>query len=115
MRAVGYTRVSSEEQLEGYSLEAQAEAIRQLCANLGGRWRASMRSGADPQKRLRPEFQTMIRAGETGAFDVIVVHKLDRFSRSLLDVLLYLNRLHKATWPSSARQRILTSQRHSAS
>jgi site-specific DNA recombinase len=35
----------------------------------------------------------MIADAEKGLFDVILVHKLDRFSRSLLDVLTYLDRL----------------------
>lgn len=37
----------------------------------------------------------MIQDAESGHFDVIAVHKLDRFSRSLIDVMTYLNQLDK--------------------
>jgi DNA invertase Pin-like site-specific DNA recombinase len=35
--------------------------------------------------QTRPIFQQMIDDAKAGQFDVIAVHKLDRFSRSLLD------------------------------
>ncbi len=97
MRAAVYTRVSSEEQLDGYSLEAQADVVQRLCEfrewQIVARYEERGRSG---RSVFRPQFQTMIADAEEGKFDVIVVHKLDRFSRSLLDVLTYLNRLNKA-------------------
>jgi len=97
MRAAVYTRVSSEEQLDGYSLEAQADVVQRLCEfrewQIVAHYEERGRSG---RSVFRPQFQAMIADAEAGKFDVIVVHKLDRFSRSLLDVLTYLNRLNKA-------------------
>jgi site-specific DNA recombinase len=89
-----YTRVSSEEQLEGYSLSAQAEAGHRFAAQKG--WRVEHlyeERGRSGKNALRPEFQRMIRDAQAGMFDVIVVHKLDRFSRSILDMFTYLTQL----------------------
>ncbi len=94
MRAAIYTRVSSEEQLEGYSLEAQEDVTRHFCAGRG--WQVVClyeERGRSGKTVFRPEFQAMLRDAEAGLFDVLVVHKLDRFSRSLLDMLTYLNKL----------------------
>src|SRR5215212_11024738 len=94
MRAAIYTRVSSEEQLEGHSLSAQAELTRKFATERG--WEVVQvyeEKGCSAKTALRPEFQRMIHAAEAGLFDVVIVHKLDRFSRSLQDVVHYLKHL----------------------
>ncbi|MEO0565469.1 MAG: recombinase family protein, partial [Chloroflexota bacterium] len=96
MRAVIYTRVSSQEQIDGYSLSAQREICTQF-AN-GRAWEVVQiyeEPGRSGKTAHRPVFQRMIADAEMGKFDLILVHKLDRFSRSLLDVLTYLDRLGK--------------------
>ncbi len=93
-RAVLYTRVSSEEQLEGYSLSAQAEAGQRFAEQRG--WELTFvyeERGRSGKNALRPEFQRMIRDAHAGMFDIIIVHKLDRFSRSVLDMFTYLKDL----------------------
>lgn len=93
-RAIVYTRVSSEEQLEGYSLSAQAEAGQRLIEQRGWEFvKVYPERGRSGKTVFRPEFQQMLKDAEAGLFDVIVVHKLDRFSRSLADVLIYLKKL----------------------
>ncbi|MFC1959160.1 recombinase family protein [Chloroflexota bacterium] len=95
-RAAIYTRVSSEEQIDGYSLSAQEVETRRVCELKG--WevgRVYSDPGRSGRTAIRPGFQAMINDAEQGQFDVIVVHKLDRFSRSLLDTLSYLGRLDK--------------------
>lgn len=98
MRAVAYTRVSTEEQTEGYSLAAQTEAIAKFCDLRGytlvGTYSDPGRSGRTTQ---RPDFQRMIADAKSGAFDVIIVHKLDRFSRALKDVILSMAELEKSS------------------
>lgn len=97
MRAAIYSRVSSEEQIDGYSLDAQEHAARQLADLRGWQvWRIYREPGRSGKSALRPEFQQLISDAERGAFDVIIVHKLDRFSRSLVDILTYLQRLDRA-------------------
>jgi site-specific DNA recombinase len=106
-RAVIYTRVSSDDQVEGFSLEAQREACLKLCEDRGyqiiGIYEERGRSGKTVH---RPQFQQMIRDAQAKQFDVLVVHKLDRFSRSLLDVLTWLSRLdeHGVSFVSASEQ-----------
>lgn len=88
MRAALYARVSTEEQTEGYSLDAQVECFRRYCQDHS--WQIVqeyLEPGASARSAERPVFKQMLRGAEAGLFDVLVVHKLDRFSRSLRDTL----------------------------
>jgi site-specific DNA recombinase len=96
MKVAIYTRVSSEEQVDGYSLSAQEEQARRFAEFKGWTVVALYEEpGRSGKSDLRPVFQQMIRDAEAHQFDVILVHKLDRFSRNVLDVLSYLKRLHQ--------------------
>jgi DNA invertase Pin-like site-specific DNA recombinase len=97
MRAVSYIRVSREEQVEGWSLAAQ----RDQCAELAARRSWDMAQvfeepGRSAKTDLRPTFQRMMSQAEARRFDVIIVHKLDRFSRSLANVVRNVARLKEA-------------------
>jgi len=88
MRAALYARVSTEEQTEGYSLDAQVECFRRYCQDHG--WQIVqeyLEPGASARSVERPVFKQMLTDAEAGLFDLLVVHKLDRFSRSLRDTL----------------------------
>ena len=99
-RAALYVRVSTEEQVEGYSLEAQDRAGRLYCDAHGWEiidvYRDEGRSARTDDLARRPAFQQLLADAEAGHFDVIVVHKLDRFSRNLRVTLETLERLQ--TW-----------------
>jgi DNA invertase Pin-like site-specific DNA recombinase len=99
-RAALYVRVSSEEQIEGYSLEAQDRAGRLYCDAHGWQiidvYRDEGRSARTDDLARRPAFQQLLADAGAGHFDVIVVHKLDRFSRNLRVTLETLERLQ--TW-----------------
>src|SRR5215213_2620974 len=96
-RAALYVRVSSEEQVEGYSLEAQVRSGR-LYGDAHG-WeiteiyRDEGKSARTDDLSRRPAFQQLLADAEAKHFDVIVVHKLDRFSRNLRVTLETLERL----------------------
>lgn len=78
-----YSRVSSEEQVNGYSLEAQVNACKAWAAQR--KWKIAEcysdpgHSGKDDN---RPGFQSMIAHAREGHFKAIIFHKLDRFSRN---------------------------------
>lgn len=94
MRAAIYTRVSSEDQLNGHSLEAQARLVAQFC-NIR-EWeivKVYEERGRSGKNIFRPEFQEMLLDAESHKFDVLVVHKLDRFSRSIIDTHTYIKKL----------------------
>ena len=84
MRAAIYARVSSEEQVDCYSLDAQIRACRRYAEDHG--WTVAYefveegRSGRTDDITKRPQFKQMMEDAEQGTFDAIVVHKLDRLS-----------------------------------
>ena len=94
-RAVIYPRVSTEEQAskggeaEGYSLPAQREACTrkatELHAEVVGDY---LDRGESARLADRPGLQAMMkRIREVGDVDYVIVHKLDRLARNLLDQL----------------------------
>ncbi len=98
-RVALYVRVSSEEQVQGYSLDAQTRAIEVWCAQheheIVARYRDEGRSARSDNLDRRPAFKQMLADAEAGRLDVVVVHKLDRFARNLLVALETLQRLER--------------------
>ena len=90
MRVALYTRVSTNEQAEGLSLDAQLRALRLHAAEHGhdvvGEF---VDGGFSATNDKRPAFQRMIAAARNGLLDAILVHKLDRFSRNLEQAVTY--------------------------
>ena len=90
MFIIGYVRVSSEEQVAGYSIEAQIEAIRRWAEAGGHQLRVILvEPGLSAKSDDRPVFQQAIKMVLAGQADTLVVHKFDRFSRNVLDSRLY--------------------------
>lgn len=94
MRAAAYVRVSTEDQTE-YSPDAQLKAIKEFCRRNNYLlpdahvYTEEGKSGRNVTKR--PEFQKMIGAAKSKErpFDLIIVHKFDRFARSREDSVVY--------------------------
>src|SRR6187401_237845 len=93
-----YYRYSSDEQTDGWSIEAQDKACRAFVAARPD-WTINASPYVDEawsgKTVHRPAFQQMLADAKSGQFDILVCHKLDRFSRSLVDVLLTLDELQK--------------------
>jgi site-specific DNA recombinase len=97
VRAANYARVSREDQLEGYSIEAQLEAMRRFCKERDWTIVAEyVEPGFTARTDQRPVFLEVMAACERKEMDVLVTHKLDRAYRSLLDQLNRLSQL--ASW-----------------
>jgi site-specific DNA recombinase len=83
-----YARVSSPNQANGYSLDEQVRICRERCNIMGWKVRYIFKeNGVSGSTTDRPKFQLMLERAKEGAFDVLVFWKLDRFCRSLLDVI----------------------------
>lgn len=99
-KAALYARVSSEEQVEGYSIDAQRRAFKALCDAKGwlpqNEFIDEGKSAHSDNIDNRPAFRKMINDALAGKFDILVVHKLDRFSRHLRTTLEYFDKLQKA-------------------
>ena len=87
IRAVSYSRFSSNNQ-RTESIDAQQRAIYKYIAENKytpvGDYVDEALTGTNTQ---RPGFQRMLEDAQKGLFDVVVVHKMDRFSRDVYDAL----------------------------
>lgn len=86
MKAVGYCRVSTDQQGEsGAGLEAQEQVIRSEAQRRG--WELTLHTdiGSGKSLRRRPQLQVALEQLRDGGAEVLVVAKLDRLSRSMLD------------------------------
>ena len=96
LRAVGYRRVSSQEQTEGHSLDAQTNHIQTFVQSQG--WNLVhlyTDAGISAKKGShRPAFEQMLRDARKGSFDVVVVDKIDRFYRHLSGLLTTLDQFN---------------------
>src|SRR5215207_2647345 len=85
-RAALYVRVSSEEQVAGYSLSAQERAAETHCRHQGWEivtcYRDEGKSARSDDAVKRPGFRQLMADAEARRFDVVIVHKLDRFARN---------------------------------
>lgn len=97
-RVVGYVRVSSEQQIDNYSLDGQRRAIRHHCEYQGHELidicADEGRSAYSDTLAKRPELRRAIDMVLAGGADAIVVDKLDRLARNARvfhDVLHRLN------------------------
>jgi DNA invertase Pin-like site-specific DNA recombinase len=83
--------VSTEEQAEGHSLDAQRRAIEHACQERGWtieRWYADEGVSAHTDDiSKRPAFHQLIQDAQAHRFDAVVVHKLDRWARSVVVAL----------------------------
>ena len=99
MRAVVYARVSDEEQVEGYSIDAQLRAGRSLAQEkqwtLIHEYVDAGKSARSEDLSKRPRFKDMLSAANRREFDVLIVHKLDRFARNLAVTLRSFDELSK--------------------
>jgi len=101
MRAALYARVSSEEQVEGYSIDAQIRAFQTLVEGrrswtIYKEYVEEGKSARTENINKRPVFKEAIADGLDRKYDVLVVHKVDRFSRKLRITLEYFDKLAKA-------------------
>ena len=100
VKAALLARVSREEQVEGYSLDAQARAFREMVEQRDWdtyhEYVEEGRSAHTENVRNRPVFLEAINDALAGRYDVLIVHKIDRFSRKLRITLEYFEKLGKA-------------------
>lgn len=94
-KAAIYVRVSTEEQAkEGFSLLAQEQTLKEYAKTLGYEiYKIYKDEGKSAKDLHRPALQQMLKDAEKHYFSAIIVYKLDRFSRSLKDLILTIEKL----------------------
>ena len=94
-RVAQYARFSSDNQ-RTESIDAQIRAMNQFCRQQHWQVVATYKDEArSATTDNRPQFQQMITDSSKGLFDIVLVHKLDRFSRDRYDSAIYKKRLKK--------------------
>jgi site-specific DNA recombinase len=101
IRAALYTRVSTEDQArEGYSLAVQRDFLTDFARREGwqiyhpsGKNKVYEDDGYSGYSTDRPALSQLLADARAGKFDLILVYKLDRFSRRLRDILNILDEL----------------------
>ncbi|MBP9669818.1 recombinase family protein [Candidatus Woesebacteria bacterium] len=94
---VQYVRVSSEDQISGFSLDAQLDACKKLAKTNNLKIIGTYRDeGQSAREKDRPEFQKMIARCEAEHIDYVLVYHTDRFARNSLDHAIVKDKLRKA-------------------
>ena len=100
LNVVGYVRVSTDEQLDsGAGLEAQRRAIREECARRS--WNlATIHEDAASGRAIagRAGLKAALTALDGHGAAALVVAKLDRLSRSLLDFAALMEQARRSGW-----------------
>lgn len=94
-RVAQYARFSSDNQ-RSESIDAQIRAMNQFCKQ--NHWQVVSTYTDEARSATtdnRPQFQQMITDSSKGLFDIVLVHKLDRFSRDRYDSAIYKKKLKK--------------------
>ena len=87
-RACVYTRVSSDEQVKGYSLEEQERMCKAAIESKGWQYiRTYTDPGISGRTMKRPGLQEMMDAMKRREVQAVVIYKLDRLSRKQRDTM----------------------------
>ncbi|GIN99999.1 integrase [Brevibacillus halotolerans] len=96
-RVAIYVRVSTDEQAkEGFSIPAQRERLRAFCKSQG--WEIIeeyIEEGWSAKDIQRPQMQRLLKDIKKGTLDMVLVYRLDRLTRSVLDLYLLLQMFDK--------------------
>jgi len=90
-----YSRVSTEEQAkEGLSVDAQIDKCESFCKARGWEvFKVYKDAGFSAGSLNRPALELLLRDAEEKKFNIILVYKIDRFSRKLKDLITILENL----------------------
>ncbi|SHF47058.1 site-specific DNA recombinase [Desulforamulus putei DSM 12395] len=91
-----YVRVSTEEQADNFSIPAQLELLRSYCRAMSYEiYDEYVDAGFSGTTSDRPALGRLIDDAKTGKFQVILVYRIDRFFRSVKDLLFVVDYLDK--------------------
>lgn len=100
MRIAPYVRVSTDEQVqEGYSIEAQKDRLLNYCKSQDD-WEIVewyIEEGESAKDLNRPQLKRLLEDSEKGLFDVVLVYRLDRLTRSVMDLYKLLELFEKSS------------------
>jgi site-specific DNA recombinase len=96
---VGYVRVSDESQVDGHSLDAQRDEVARWCERSGyelvGFYSDEGKSAYTDLVEKRPALVRLLADADADAFDIVVIHTLDRWARNSMVQATTLEHLGK--------------------
>jgi site-specific DNA recombinase len=94
VRVANYIRRSTDEEHQPFSLEAQESKLRAYIVSQPG-WSLVAIFGDDASGATleRPGLQKALAAARAGRFDVLLVYRVDRFTRRIRDLVALLDDL----------------------
>lgn len=95
MKLIGYVRVSSISQTQGYGLEVQRQAIEQYCA-IHGHELLGIEEEVRSAIKTRPVFEKVKERVLNGKADGLIAYRLDRIGRSVKDLANIADEFQKA-------------------
>lgn len=95
-RIGAYIRVSTERQVEGYSIDGQITQIEQFC-HFDGYDLVDIYAdrGISGKSMNRPALQRMLQDAKNGKLDCVIVYKINRLARNTSDLLTIVEELHR--------------------
>lgn len=89
-----YTRRSTDDEHQPHSIEAQDERLKSYVDSQPG-WHVAMRFSDDASGATtdREDLRRALAAASAGLIDVLLVYRVDRFSRNLRDMVTLLDEL----------------------
>lgn len=95
MKVYGYARVSTEEQVKSGSLQQQKDAIKDYCKARGYELVHLYSDAGVSALSHRPEWSELMKRLESGGAEAVVVTKLDRWGRSVKDLVTSIDQIHQ--------------------
>lgn len=92
-KVIGYVRVSSDKQIEGFSIDYQIRQIEKHFIGLNEKVDLEIfrEEGVSAKNLKRPQMNALIKLIESNQIDILVILKLDRLSRSLKDIIYFID------------------------
>lgn len=96
MKAIGYVRVSTEQQADwGVSLDAQTEKVRAMAVVQGAHSLEVIVDAESAKSFNRSGMARQLSLVDSGEVDVVIIAKLDRLTRSVADLAELLKRFER--------------------
>ncbi|MDQ1247930.1 MAG: site-specific recombinase [Actinomycetota bacterium] len=94
LRVAIYTRRSTDDEHQPYTIEAQTQKLHSYVDSQPG-WNivTEITDDASGATTNRPGLQQLLRAARAGRFDLVLVYRLDRFSRRIRDLATLMDEL----------------------
>tara|TARA_Y100000593_G_scaffold94424_1_gene193430 strand:+ start:528 stop:1346 length:819 start_codon:yes stop_codon:yes gene_type:complete len=92
-KVLGYIRVSTESQEENTSLKVQRDSIKNYCKSRGWNLVEIYEDVSSGGNTDREGYKEMERKLDENGFNFLVVHKIDRLSRSIVDGSTFVEKL----------------------